>query len=200
MNVKPMLGDWEIPNVSSIRTLERRGFVELPVPGRVGSVFQDLNSTPTRIAISGSLFGDQNRDDFLEEVRGKFKEGAPVSFVADIVTATDVQHVVVESLDFQESAQRPDETAFMMVLRESPPPPPSSGNPLGAIDAGLDLDALGTLDTITGALDVLDGLGSVPDLADPTPPLSGALDGVTAATAGLGDALTPLTDLFAPPA
>ena len=199
MNVKPMLGDWEVPNISSIRTLERRAFVELPVPGRVGSLFQDLNSTPTRIAISGSLFGDQNRDDFLEQVRGKFKEGAPVTFVADIVTATEVQHVIVETLDFRESAQRPDETHFLVVLRESPPPPPS-GNPLGAIDAGLDLDALGMLDTITGALGVLDGLGSVPDLADPTPPLTGALDGVTAATAGLGDALTPLAALFAPPA
>ena len=193
-----MLGDWEVPNISSIRTLERRAFVELPVPGRVGSIFQDLNSTPTRIAISGSLFGDQNRDDFLEQVRGKFKDGLPVTFVADIVTATEVQHVIVETLDFHESAQRPDETHFLVVLRESPPPPPSA-NPLGAIDAGLDLDALGMLDTITGALDVLDGLGSVPDIADPTPPLTGALDGVTAATAGLGDALTPLSDLFAPP-
>lgn len=199
MNVKPMLGDWEIPNISSIRTLERRAFVELPVPGRVGSLFQDLNSTPTRIAIAGSLFGDQNRDDFLEQVRGKFKDGAPVTFVADIVTATEVQHVIVETLDFRESAQRPDETHFLVVLCESPPPPPSA-NPLGALDAGLDLDALGMLDTITGALDVLDGLGSVPDLADPTPPLAGALDGVNAATAGLGDALTPLTGLFAPPA
>jgi hypothetical protein len=199
VNVKPMLGDWEVPNISSIRTLERRAFVELPVPGRVGSLFQDLNSTPTRIAISGSLFGDQNRDDFLEQVRGKFKEGAPVTFVADIVTATEVQHVIVETLDFRESAQRPDETHFLVVLRESPPPPPSA-NPLGALEAGLDLDALGMLDTITGALGVLDGLGSVPDLADPTPPLTGALDGVTAATAGLGDALTPLAALFAPPA
>lgn len=199
MNVKPMLGDWEIPNIASIRTLERRAFVELPVPGRVGSLFQDLNSTPTRIAIAGSLFGDQNRDDFLEQVRGKFMAGAPVTFVADIVTATEVQHVIVETLDFRESAERPDETHFLVVLRESPPPPPS-GNPLGALDAGLDLDAAGMLDTVTGALGVLDGLGSVPDLADPTPPLAGALDGVSAATAGLGDALTPLTDLFAPPA
>lgn len=199
MNVKPMLGDWEVPNIASIRTLERRAFVELPVPGRVGSIFQDLNSAPARIAIAGSLFGDENRDAFLEEVRGKFKEGIPVTFVADIVTATEVQHVIVETLDFRESARRPDEMHFLVVLRESPPPPPSP-NPLGALDAGLGLDALGMLDTITGALDVLDGLGSVPDLADPTPPLAGALDGVSAATAGLGDALTPLTDLFGPPA
>ncbi|MBI3953189.1 MAG: hypothetical protein HY330_01605, partial [Chloroflexi bacterium] len=52
------------------------------------------------------------------------------------------------------------------------------------------------LDTITGALDVIDTLGSVPDLGDPTPPLTGALDGVTAATQGLGDALNPLQTVF----
>lgn len=196
MNVKPMLGDWDIPNIASIRTLEQRAWVELPVPGRVGSLFQDLDSTPTRIALTGSLFGDERRDEFLEAVRGKFREGVPVTFVADIVTATEVQHVIVETLEFRESARRPDETYYLVVLRESPPPPPA-GNPLGAIDTSLLDEAGGFLDTITGALDVLDGLGSVPDIADPTPPISGALDGVTAATSGVGDALAPLTGIFA---
>jgi hypothetical protein len=193
---KPMLGDWEIPRIEGIRTLERRAFVEMPVPGRVGSVFQDLNSAPTRIAITGSLFGDEKRDEFLEAVRGQFREGLPVTFVADIVTATEVQHVIVDTLEFRENAHRPDETHFLIVLRESPPPPPPP-NPLGGLDTGLLDAAAGFMDTLTGALGALDALGSIPDVADPTPPLAGALDGVTAATAGLDGALGPLRSIFA---
>ena len=121
MNVKPMLGDWEIPRIASINTLERRAFVEMPVPGRVGSLFQDLNTTPTRIAISGSLYGDEARNAFLEELRGKFRQGVPVTFVADIVTATEVQYVIIETLRFQESGTKPDQIDYFMVLQESPP-------------------------------------------------------------------------------
>lgn len=195
MNVKPMLGDWEIPRIAAIRTLERRSFVELAVPGRVGSLFQDLNTTPTRIAISGSLYGDEARNAFLEELRGKFRAGEPVTFVADIVTATEVQYVIIETLHFAESGTQPDQIDYAMVLKESPPPPPPP-DPLGGLDTSL-LDQAGDfLDTVTGALDLIEGLGSVPDIGDPTPPLSNALQGVTDATAGLGEALDPLRAIF----
>lgn len=190
-----MLGSWEIPRIESIRTLERRAFAELEVPGRAGSLFQDLNTTPTRIAISGSLYGDEARDEFLEELRGKFRDGVPVTFVADIVTATQVQYVIVETLRFQESGTKPDQMDYFFVLSESPPPPPPP-NPLGELDTGLLEQAGGFLDTVTGALDVIDTLGSVPNLGDPTPPLTSALDGVTSATSGLDDALVPLRDIF----
>ncbi len=165
------------------------------MPGRVGSLYQDLSSEPTRIVIRGSIFGDEDRDDFLQQVRGKFQDGAPVTFVADIVTATQVQYVVIETLEFWESGGRPDELAYHIELRESPPPPPPP-DPLGGLDAGLLDQAAGFLDTVTGALDVIDGLGNVPDLADPTPPLHGAVSGVTDAMSGLGDALGPLRDVF----
>lgn len=195
MNVKPMLGDWEIPRIASIRTLEHRVFVEMPVPGRVGSLFQDLNTTPTRIAISGSLYGDEARNAFLEELRGKFREGVPVTFVADIVTATEVQYVIIETLRFAESGIQPDQLDYFVVLKESPPPPPPP-DPLGGLDTSLLDQAGGFLDAVTGALDVIDGLGSVPDIGDPTPPLQNALQGLTDATSGLDAALEPLRTIF----
>ena len=195
MKVKPMLGDWEIPHIAAIRSAERRAFAELPVPGRAGSVFQDLNAGPVRLAIAGSLYGDESRDAFLEEVRGKFKAGEPVTFVADVLTATAVQYVIVEELRCEESGVRPDQIDYFLVLRESPPPPPPP-NPLGGLDAGL-LDQAGSfLDSVTGALDALDMLGSVPELKDPTPPLRGALDGVKSAVGGLGGVAAKLGDLF----
>lgn len=195
MTIKPVLDDWEIPRIERIEADERRRIVELAVPGRAGSLLQDLNSAPTRIVIEGSVFGDEERDEFLEQVRGKFRAGEPVTFVADIVTATELQYVVIEALDFWEGGRRPGEVAFHIELRESPPPPPPP-NPLAGIDAGLLEQAGSFLDTVTGALDVLEGLGSVPDLADPTPPLSGAVTGVTAAVEGLDGALGPMRDIL----
>ena len=198
MKVKPMLGDWEIPHIAAIRSAERRAFAELPVPGRAGSVFQDLNAGPVRLAIEGSLYGDEARDAFLEEVRGKFRAGESVTFVADIVTATEVQYVIVEELRFEESGVRPDQIDYSMILRESPPPPPPP-DPLGGLDAGL-LDQAGSfLDSVTGALDALDMLGSIPDLGDPTAPLTGLLDDFGSATEGLPGIMDSLTSLIGEP-
>ena len=194
MKVKPLLGDWEIPNIGGIETLERRELAELEIPGRVGSLFQDLNAAPTRIAIRGSCFGDENRDAFLQTVREKFRAGQPVTFVADIITATEVQYVLIETMHFAETGEAPDETSFFLVLRESPPPPPPP-DPLGGLDAGLLDAAAGLVDTVTGALDALDALANIPDLQDPTPPLKGIVDGVSGALdalAGVTDAISTL--------
>lgn len=197
MNVRPMLDEWQIPRIASIEALERRSFVELPVPGRVGSLFQDMDTSPTRLSIAGSLHGDEARDQFLEELRQRFREGLPVPFIADIVTATEVQYVVIEEMWFQESSARADEIEYLVILRESPPPPPSPAARIeAAIDAGLAADAESFLDSATSALDVIDTLGSVPDLGNPTPPLTSAIDGVREATSGLGEALSPLRALF----
>ena len=192
MKVRPVLGGWEIPHIASIGSLEQRSFAELAVPGKTASLFQDLAATPTRIVMGGSLFGDEDRDAFLQEVRDKFRAGEPVTFVADIVTATEVQYVVIETLRFEQSAARPDEIEYLIALRESPPPPPPAG---ASLDDGL-LDEAGTfLDSVTGALGALDSLG-LPDFGDPTPPLKGTIDGVTSALGGLAGIPDQLGGLF----
>ena len=155
MKVKPVLGGWEIPHIASIGSLEQRSFTELAVPGKSASLFQDLASTPTRIVIGGSLFGDEDRDAFLQEVRDKFRAGEPVTFVADIVTATEIQYVVIETLRFEQSADRPDEIEYLIALRESPPPPPP---PAPSLDDGLLDEAGGFLDSVTGALNAIDAV------------------------------------------
>ncbi|MGD1855304.1 MAG: hypothetical protein ACFB2W_13755 [Leptolyngbyaceae cyanobacterium] len=194
MRAKPVLGDWEIPRITSIQTLEHRAYAELPVPGRSGSLFQDLNQVPTRVAIQGSLFGLESQNQFLDDLRSQFQAGEPVTFVADILTATDVQYVLIETLELVENNQHPDQRDYLILLKESPPPPPP--NPLGGLDTGLLDQAAGFLDTVTGALDAIDGLGNIPNLSDPTPQLTPALDGVNAATAGLEADLAPLQAIF----
>ena len=195
MAVKPVLGDWEIPRVAMMRTAEARKFAELPVPGRQGSLFQDLNAEPTLVEIAGSLFADEERSEFLTTVREKFRAGEPVTFVADITEATDIQFVVIDSMRFEQRADRPDEVSYHLTLRESPPPPPPP-DPLGGIDTSLLDEAAGFVEGVTDALDALDALANLPDFSDPTALLGGTLDKVTSALGGLSDVSGAITDLF----
>jgi hypothetical protein len=195
MNVKPVLGDWEIPRIEAIEAFEQRHLVELEVPGRAGSLYQDLNLRPAWIGLRGSLFGDETRNDFLEALREKFRAGEPVTFVADILTATEVQYVVIETLAVAQSGSHPDQMDYRIVLRESPPPPPPP-DPFGGIDTGLLGDAASLLDSVTGALDALEMLGAIPDISDPTPPLRETLSGVGSALAGLAGVAGSLSNLF----
>lgn len=194
MNVKPILDSWEIPRIESIRLAEHRVWVEHAIPGRQGSLYQDLGTRPAAIVISGSLAGDQVRDEFLETVRAKFQAGQPVTFTADITTATQIQYVVIEDMDFAEVAGLPDSFRYSIVLRESPPPPPPGGLP--DVDAGLldqALEAVGDIGDLSNLLDVVQG---VPDLANPVPPLTDALSEVNAAASGLGSIADGLKGLF----
>jgi hypothetical protein len=195
MSVKPMLGDWEIPRVALMRTLESRRFAEQPIPGRAGNILQDLNAAPIVLEIAGSIFAEEERNEFLDSVRKKFRAGQPLTFVADITAATDLQFVVVESMHFEEIAQRPDQISYHLLLRESPPPPPPP-NPLGALDASL-IDLAGSyVDDVTGVLDTLDALANLPDFNDPSALLGGTLDNVGTALEGLTTISGQLTDLF----
>jgi hypothetical protein len=207
MKVKPILDNWEIPNIARMDALEHRSLVELRVPGRVGSLFQDLNTAPTRVAISGSLFGDDARADFVDQLRGKFRAGDPVTFVADIVTATEVQYVLIETLHFEESGNAPDEVAYRVVLTESPAPSAPGGGALGAtgdfdagalagIDSGLLDDATSFVETAEGALGAIEALEAMPNLQDPTEQLTPAVAGVEQAVSGLTAALKPLKEIL----
>jgi hypothetical protein len=195
VTVRPLLGDVPVPRVEAIHASERRDFVELEVPGLVGSLFHDLNTAPTRLTLAGSVFGDEARQEFLTKVRGTFRDGRPVTFVADIVTATEITYVVVEGLEVQQTGTRPDELAFVLTLRESPPPPPPP-SPLGELDAGLLNQAASFVDSVSGALAAMDALGSIPDFGNPVPPLTSALDAFADVAQGAAKPIADLRTLF----
>jgi hypothetical protein len=194
MRVQPVLGDWTVPRLVVLETLEERDLVELAVPGRPGSLFADLERRPMRILLAGSLFGDEARDEFLAQVRERFQNGEPLTFVADILTATDLQHVLIERLELAERADAPDQLDYLIVCVESPPPPPPPSL-LGEIDTGLLDAASGLVDTLGDALAALDAL-SVPDFGDPTAALSGVLDTTRQAVEGLDAVSGTLDELF----
>lgn len=194
MTTKPLLGDWEVPRIQKLRSNEQRRIAELPVPGRAGSLLQDLNSVPAAIEIHGSLFADE-RSEFLNSVREKFHAGDPLTFVADITEATDIQYVMIESLVVEESSRFPDQIDYFMKLRESPPPPPPP-NLLGAIDDGLLGLADDFIDGVTDVLDAIDALGDIPDFSDPSALLGDTLNGVTGAVGQLDEIGGLIDNLF----
>lgn len=190
-----MIGEWEVPRIERIQTLEARRLARLSVPGLAGDLHQDLGRHSLVVEICGSLHGDTERDDFLNAVREPFKAGEPVTFVADITTATELEQVLIEHLDLIEANDHADSFRYTIQLRQyvEPPEPPSPIDDLGA-ELGLELDALAALGDL--GLELPNLLGDIPTIGDPTPPLRAALDDVEAAVEPLTDLLGELGAVF----
>jgi hypothetical protein len=193
MVIRPMIGSWEVPRIERIATREHRRIARLSIPGLEGDLQQELGAASLAIEIVGSLHGDEARDQFLESLREPFRAGDPVTFVADILTATELEQVLIEALDVEEVAGAADSCAYRIILRQyvEPPEPPTPLDELGAgLDAELgDLAALGL-----AGLELPDLLGDLPTLSNPVEPIQPALAGVQAATQGLTELLGGLRD------
>ncbi|MEJ8849514.1 hypothetical protein [Variovorax rhizosphaerae] len=195
MLVRPMIGRWEVSRIEAIAARESRRLAVLPVPGLSGDLHQDLGRDALEVEIMGSLSGDQARDDFLKELRTQFLLGDPVDFVADIVNESELEQVLIAAFDLEESAERPDEFRYRLVLREytEPPEPPGLSD-----DFGLDVDGLLDLDVDLG-LDLLDIpglLGDVPQIGDLLAPVQPAAQQLKDTLAGAAGVLGPLADLL----
>lgn len=191
-----MIGEFEVPGIQRIGTIEDRRVVEIPVPGLAGSYHQDLGSGAVSVRIEGTLAGDDVRDDFLNKVREMYNAGDPVDFVADIVTATKVEKVLMTDLDLREVATSAHTFRYAIVLTQHvDPPPPASDtgfSDLSDVNAAIAAEA----GALAGAMNVPDLVNSLPDLKDPSPPLKGAVDGVKGAVSGLAGVGDKLKNLF----
>jgi hypothetical protein len=195
MLVRPMIGGWEPPRIERIAAKESRHLTVLPVPGLSGDLHQDLGRGALAVEIVGSLAGDEARDDFLKQVREKFLAGDPVDFVADIVKESELERVLIETLEVEEVAGAPDSFRYRIVLREftEPPEPPAP-----AADFGLGLDA--ELDGLANlGLDLLDLpalAADIPQIGDLLQPIKPAAENLKQALSGAGSLLGPLDSLL----
>jgi hypothetical protein len=196
MIVRPMIGDLEVPRIERISAVEGRRLARLAVPGLQGDLHQDLGTDSLLVEIEGSLQTDQERDDFLGAVRGAYLAGDPLAFVADIVTATELEQVLVEALEVEEVNEAAGGFRYRIRLRQyvEPPEPPPLVDDLGA-ELGADLDLLADLGL--AGLELPGLLGDIPTLGDPTPPLKEALGAVKTAVAPLNDLLGGLKGVLA---
>jgi hypothetical protein len=184
-----MIGDWPVPRIERIGTVDRRRLARLSVPGLAGDLHHDLGTHSLAVEIEGSLHGDVERDEFLTRVREPFLAGDPVTFVADITTATELEQVLIEGLEVEEVNDAARSFRYRILIRQyvEPPEPPPLIDELGA-DLGPELDLLADLGL--AGLELPNQLGDIPSIGDPTPPLREAL-------AGVGSALEPLNAMFA---
>lgn len=211
----PLLGDVTLTAVQRVDQALDAGFHDVPVLGLAGHVQQRSGRPSHRIAIVGILTGETALDD-LTALQTLVTSGEETTFAADIVTALDLQKVVVTSFTATEAAGTPHVINFTLELAESPPlPPPAQLSGFGGLDdfglgdLGFDTDLLGDLadlageiaGAVDGALAALDALGALAGLADFD--YNGILDPVDTVSASiaevggrLGSATDSLAELF----
>jgi hypothetical protein len=54
----------------------------------------------------------------VEKLDGKFRAGEPVLFTADIVAESEIEEMIIDDLQWQELAGRPERFAYVLILRE----------------------------------------------------------------------------------
>ncbi|WP_134681105.1 hypothetical protein [Paracoccus ravus] len=211
----PMIGDIALGIVERIEHFAESGFRGHEVIGLEGSAQQHVGRASHVIRIAGRLAGASARDD-LEALQTLAATPEQTQFTADIVTALDLQAVVLSRLAVSEVAGAPGQISYQMELIEAPPlPPPAQVSGFGGLDdfgfgdLGFDTDIMGDLADLAGdiagavdgamdaiaALDALAGLGDL-NLDGPLAPLNGVIEGLgeagrrfTEASRALGDVL-----------
>jgi len=176
----PMLDEIELKAIQEISTTEDHAFVEHKIPGMDGSVFQNLGRKPTKVALSGILYGEKAKED-LEKLRTKFKTGEPVSFVADITTGIDISQVLIEDLKVNEVAGKPDHFMYSISLAEYIAPATiAEAEAALEIETDIGLEVEEWCIGVSANIELIDGisaaLASIPDFGDPTKPLMSLLD------------------------
>lgn len=216
MAATPMIGDVELKAVQWIRQETDQAFVPHRVAGLDGTLHQRLGRRSHRVVLAGLLVADTAADD-LKALQEKAGSGEEVTFTADIATALEIEHMVIESFVAEQVVGREGQYAYTIALAESPAlPPPAEVGGFGGLDEfgfgdlGFDADLgdvgglldgiadqagelTGALDSALDAVDQLEGLAAMADLADvgnPLQPLSETVDQF----AGVGPQVTGILD------
>ena len=136
--------------VQEIATYDRRMLAEAKPPGMDGSIVQNLGRRATCIVLWGVAAGDDARG-FLDQLEQRFRAGAALPFIADIVADAEIQNVLIDNLRLQELAGKTDRFAYVVTLREHMEPAEPAD--LSPIDTSLGDEALDALDGLVNGLD-----------------------------------------------
>ncbi len=148
--MQPMLDDLELPQVQEITTHEKRTLAEHKPPGMAGSLLQNLGRRPTYLLLWGVATGPTALDT-IAKLNEKFQAGAALTFTADISADANIDQVIIDNLQVQDLAGKPQRYAYVLTLREFIEPTPPED--LTALNTDILSDALGGID------DILAGLG-----------------------------------------
>lgn len=114
---RPMLGDVELQLVQKIDTADEQVQSQHSVPSLEGDFLQGLGRRASRVTLKGVITGEEAKAG-LKSLRDKFRAAEPVSFVADITTATKVEQVIIEEMGVRELAGLPERFEYALELVE----------------------------------------------------------------------------------
>jgi len=123
-----MLDDVELQQVQKIESEDEAVVQRHSVPALEGDFLQDLGRRSTRVDLTGVLTGPEAAKG-LQKLRDKFRKTEPISFVADIATATVVDKVLIEQMEVEELAGKPERFAYALSVLEFVPPPKPETEP-----------------------------------------------------------------------
>jgi hypothetical protein len=112
-----MLDDLELPQVQEIAVHERRILAEHKPPGMAGSLLQNMGRRPSHVTLWGVVTGPEATA-FVEELDARYRAGDPVPFVADVLADAEIEQMVIDDLQWQEVAGRPQRFSYVLTLRE----------------------------------------------------------------------------------
>lgn len=155
--MRPMLDDLELPQVQEIATHDRRVLAEHKPPGMAGSLLQNMGRQPARLVLWGVATGPEVLE-FVEELDDKFRAGEPVPFIADIVADAEIEEMVIDDLQWQELAGKPQRFAYVLTLREYIEPVEPEDTSF--LDTEILDDALDIMDALTTGLEIVEQLST----------------------------------------
>ncbi len=211
----PLIGDVTLTAVQRVDQSLDAGFHDVPVLGLEGHAQQRSGRPSHRVAVQGILSGETALDD-LASLQDMAALGDETTFAADIVTALDLQQVVVTHFAASEVAGELGAISYSLELAESPPlPPPAQLSGFGGLDdfglgdLGFDTDILGDLTdlagdiagAVDGALAALDALDALAGLADfdfegVLDPVNNVQSAITEVASNLGAATSALGEML----
>lgn len=154
--MQPMLDELELPQVQEINTYEKRILAEHKPPGMAGSLLQNLGRQPTRLILWGVATGTEAAR-FVEQLDTKFRDGKPLPFTANIIADAEIEQMIIDDLQVQDLAGKPERYAYILTLREYIEPVEPEDNSF------LDTDILGDAQNLID--DLVEGLDLAPAFA-----------------------------------
>ncbi len=176
--------------VQAILTDEGRRWVEQHVPGRSGSIFQELGRSAVRLRLEGLLVGEDALET-LETLRHAQAEAQPVPFAADITAGMDFTDVLIDSLQVHQVAGYRSRYWYRLQLREHVEEPVAPAAVQAEVDAGIEADAAAFTAGAVDASSAVQDVTALPELAEANPGLLDHLSmddlagGLDAAASGL---------------
>ena len=107
----------DLSGVQAIVTDEGRRWVEQRIPGRAGSLFQELGRSAVRLQLEGLLWGEDALE-ALESLRSAHAEAKPVPFTADITAGMDFTDVLIDTLHVRQVAGYRDRYWYRLQVHE----------------------------------------------------------------------------------